>query len=275
MKCHEKKLLKEIKQHFKHTTVQQHPPFHLPPQQQQHRSLTIGTHEFERVESFRYLGRIITDNNNDAKAIADRIRIATSTFINLRKRVLRSKATSQKTKLRMYDAVVGAQLLFGAETWIVPSASMVKLESFHQRNLRNITGMQPLFDKVKNHVVYPSAISVLRAAGRSNIETTIDDAALRFYGHILRRPRNDDLRFMLKARITDLRSRGSKNNRTSIDERMSELAQRAQLTEQDAATRTTWRKKRVLLREQQARIAQGLPNAQPPAAIGRGKIPRN
>ena len=224
--------------------------------QQQQQQLRLGDHVFQRVEQFRYLGRVITDNNSDGVTISERIRIADATFQQIRKRLRRGDMASRKTSLRLYDAVVGAQLLFGAETWTPTEHDQRRLERFHERNLRHITGLLPTWTgpQQTGHIVYPPTHAVLRAANRPPMTASIEDAAVRFYGHILRRPTDDDLRFVADARIATLRARQDISVTTIVD-RMRATAHAAGLAPEDAVTRACWRAKRVRLLQQRAQLA--------------------
>jgi len=230
----------------------------------------LGDHTLKRVDAFRYLGRFVTDTNSDSRAIAERIRLAAATHQNIRRRVLRSSATSMRTRLRMYTAVIGAQLLFGAETWTPNLADLRKLETFHNRNLRAITNMLPDWDgdRVTGHIKYPHTYAVLKAAKQPPMQAVVDDATLRFYGHILRRPAADDLRFMLDARIVALRPRPGHHS-TLLPDRMRALADQAGLKPSDASTRASWRTQRkTLLEKRTAAAHEPAPPRQLQAPVG-------
>ena len=61
-----------------------------------------------------------------------------------------------------YQAVVVAVLLYGSESWVLPAATMARLEGFHVECARRLTGMRP--QKRGDRWIYPKSDDVLRAA---------------------------------------------------------------------------------------------------------------
>ena len=67
-----------------------------------------------------------------------------------------------------YKATVQSVLLFGSETWCLTPATLQRLEGFHVRAARRMTGRMPV---LANGVwVYPKTEEVLAAAGLRSIE---------------------------------------------------------------------------------------------------------
>ena len=72
--------------------------------------------EIEEVDSFMYLGAIITKNGGADKDIRSRIGKAWGAFNKLGK-IWRSRDLSTKTKTTIFKTNVIAVLLYGCETW--------------------------------------------------------------------------------------------------------------------------------------------------------------
>ena len=70
----------------------------------------------DRVEVFKYLGRLVAMNINDTQAINANIAKARRTWARLHK-VLRGENAELGTCALFYRATVQAVLLFSAETW--------------------------------------------------------------------------------------------------------------------------------------------------------------
>ena len=78
-------------------------------------------------------------------------------------RVLRVENIPAPICAMFYKAVVMAVLLYGSESWNVPTAEMAALEGFHVAAARNLTGMRPR--QLPNGTWhYPVSRHVLRAA---------------------------------------------------------------------------------------------------------------
>ena len=78
--------------------------------------LRIGQDLFEEVESFQYLGSIISRTGGTDEDIIARISKARQVFAML-KPVWRRSSLSLKSKLRIFTSNVKSVLLYGAETW--------------------------------------------------------------------------------------------------------------------------------------------------------------
>ena len=85
--------------------------------------------ELERVETFKYLGRLMTHDDNDAQAVKVNLRKARKCWGRV-SRVLRSENATSRVCGMFYKATVQAVLLFGAETWNVSTAMLARLEGW-------------------------------------------------------------------------------------------------------------------------------------------------
>jgi hypothetical protein len=71
----------------------------------------------EKVEIFRYLGRMMAQDDNNVQAVRHQMRKAWGTWARVGQ-VLRSKNTTPRVAAKFYKAVVQAVLLYGSKTWI-------------------------------------------------------------------------------------------------------------------------------------------------------------
>ena len=83
-------------------------PNHLP--------LSICNKEVQFVDSFTYLGSLITNDGSSSRDIAFRIAKAASAMCRL-SNLLFHKHCSMRTKINMYRALVVSVLLYGSEAW--------------------------------------------------------------------------------------------------------------------------------------------------------------
>ncbi len=93
---------------------------------------TIHGNVLERVEVYKYLGRMMAQDNNDAQAIRAQLRKAHATWARIGK-VPRRENTPPTVAAKFYLAVVQAVLLYGSKTWVISPQAMVRLEGFHIR----------------------------------------------------------------------------------------------------------------------------------------------
>jgi len=87
---------------------------------------------FERVNSFVYLGSLITADNNIFVEINNRITLANKSYFELMN-LLKAKNMSRKHKVTMYKTLIKPVLGYGAETWVMRRADELRLGVFERK----------------------------------------------------------------------------------------------------------------------------------------------
>jgi hypothetical protein len=113
------------------------------------------------VRRFKYLGRIVSYDDNDTPAIRRNIKKARRQWGQFWK-VLERESVPPRVAGMFYQAVVASVLLYGSESWVVSPSALRELEGFHVEAARRLTGMRPR--KEKGEWVYPHSADVLAAA---------------------------------------------------------------------------------------------------------------
>ena len=134
--------------------------------------------ELKVVDSFKYLGSMISVDGSLDKEIAYRISKASQALGRLRNRLLNHHNVTLDTKLKVYRAVVLSSLLYGCETWTVYRRILKQLERFHQRALRSILGIR-WQDRATNTEVFKRTNCI-------SIEAMLLKSCLRWTGHVIR-----------------------------------------------------------------------------------------
>ena len=99
----------------------------------------VDGNEIERVRYFKYLGRVLTEDDNDSMCIDANLRKARNQWNSIAK-ILKREGANSKCMARFYLTVVQAVLLYGADTWSISNRDNNKLRSFHRRAIRYMTG---------------------------------------------------------------------------------------------------------------------------------------
>ena len=102
-------------------------------------NFTVNGKLIDRVHNFRYLGRILSDDDDDTPCIRDNLKRARWRWNSLA-RILKREGANAICMSRFYLTVVQAVLLYGADSWVVKDSDRKKLQSFHRRALRYMTG---------------------------------------------------------------------------------------------------------------------------------------
>jgi hypothetical protein len=149
-------------------------------------SFTIDGDEIERVAQFRYLGRILDENDDDTHASSRQLARARSKW-NRIGRVLRSEGMKPRAMGYFYKAIVQAVLLYGSETWVVSDAHLRQFRSFHSKVGRHLTGrhIRPLED---GSWFCPPTVEVLEDAGLQTIDEYINRRRQTVRGFTRHRP---------------------------------------------------------------------------------------
>jgi hypothetical protein len=136
---------------------------------------------FERVNSFVYLGTLITSDNNISAEINNRITLASKSYFGL-VNILRAKDTNRKYKVIIYKTLIKPVLMYGAEAWVLSKVDEARLGVFERKILRRIYG--PLCEGATwrsrhNEELY-------RLYDEIDLVTAIKISGLRWAGHIVR-----------------------------------------------------------------------------------------
>jgi hypothetical protein len=86
----------------------------------------------KKVEVFKYLGRMMAQDDNNVQAMQHQLHKAQGTWARIGQ-VLRSENPTPRVAAKFYKAVVQAVLLYGSETWNLTKAVLARLEGFHVR----------------------------------------------------------------------------------------------------------------------------------------------
>ena len=141
-------------------------------------AISIDDVELKVVDSFKYLGSMISIDGSLDKEIASRISKASQALGRLHNRLLNHHNVTLDTKLKVYRAVILSSLLYGCETWIVYRQHLKQLERFHQCALRSIFGIR-WQDRVTSTEVFERTNCI-------SIKVMLLKSCLRWTGHVIR-----------------------------------------------------------------------------------------
>jgi hypothetical protein len=91
---------------------------------------TVHGEALEKVETSKYLSRMMAQDDNDVQAMRHQLRKAWVTWARVGQ-VLRSQNATPQVAAKFYMAVVQVILLYGSKTWNLMKAVLAWLEGFH------------------------------------------------------------------------------------------------------------------------------------------------
>ena len=136
----------------------------------------VGFQPLAWVEKFKYLGSIVSSTSSLDAELGRRFQLAGHAFRQLATPFFRQRAIPIRTRVHVYNSLVLAVLLYGAESWALSSAQLQQLEVFHRQRLRMILGVR-LSDMVSSDELY-------RRCSAAPIATLLDRRQLRWLGHL-------------------------------------------------------------------------------------------
>ncbi|KAF0753170.1 ribosome biogenesis protein TSR3 isoform X1 [Aphis craccivora] len=91
--------------------------------------IELEGHTFKKVSQFKYLGSIITQDNELKIGVSSRIQLANKGYYGLEK-ILKLRTLSKNLKIRMYMTLLRPIVLYGSETWALRKAEEQRLGVF-------------------------------------------------------------------------------------------------------------------------------------------------
>ena len=126
----------------------------------------------EQVEVFKYLGRLLAQDDDDIQGICAQLRKARGTWARVGQ-VLRAEKVPPWIAAKFYKAVVQAVQLYGSKTWVLLMAALTSLEGFHIRAAYRMAVRHKPRRGPGNRWVYPKSKDVLEECGMSTMEEYI------------------------------------------------------------------------------------------------------
>jgi len=166
--------------------------------------INIEGRKVEQVQTFTYLGSLITEDGRAEKEIGKRIGIAKRTFQNMYK-LITNHALSLKTKIRLTKCYVWSTFLYGCETWTLTSALEKKITSFEMWVYRRISRTPWTERKTNQQVLEKLNLK------RTELATAVRKRKLQYFGHVTRH--NTLQKTILEGKVEGKRGRGRKRTR--------------------------------------------------------------
>ena len=131
----------------------------------------VSGEEIIMVKEFKYLGRVLTHNDNDLAAIERQLKKARGVWGKIGKIIRKKSNCNPRIMSIFYKVIVQTVLLYGSESWVMSSLARNKVNAFHNRCSRFITGRHIKLDG--ETWVYPSRVTTLQQADLLGVEDYI------------------------------------------------------------------------------------------------------
>jgi hypothetical protein len=101
--------------------------------------IDTGGGQFEKVNSFKYLGAMVNTDNAIEEEIKERI-VAGNRAFCVHKKLFTSKLISRNIKLQLYNMLIRQTVTYAWETWVFKENLINKLMIFERKIMRKIFG---------------------------------------------------------------------------------------------------------------------------------------
>ena len=136
--------------------------------------------------------------------VESRLAKASQVFGALREPVFATRNVSPQTKAKVYRGLVLSVLLYGSECWAPLARDKLKLERFHRRCIRTMTGTS----RRKQWTRHIKSTQLEKRIGLESLEYYIRARTLRWVGHLVRMDYNRLPRQLLFGWINHPRKSG-------------------------------------------------------------------
>ena len=101
--------------------------------------MKIDNISFERVEEYKFMGKILTKQNSIQDEIKSRLKSGNACYHSVQN-LLSSRLLSKNLKIKIYSTISLPVVLYGCETWSLALWEERKLRVFENMVLRRIFG---------------------------------------------------------------------------------------------------------------------------------------
>ncbi|KAI5638904.1 reverse transcriptase (RNA-dependent DNA polymerase) domain-containing protein [Phthorimaea operculella] len=159
--------------------------------------ISLNNSIIEQVNSFRYLGSLITHDSRCTADIISRIAIAKNSFKN-KKNLLTSKI-SKKVRKRLIKTYVWSIALYASETWTMTQRDRERLEAFEMWCWRRMEKISWTEKKTNDEVLH-------RVNEKRCLLRTIENRRGKMIGHLMRH--DNFWKNIVEGKIEGSRGRG-------------------------------------------------------------------
>lgn len=144
--------------------------------------IKIGTHIFEEVDRFKYLGAMITNDGDGEAEIKERI-MNTNRVYQANKKLLTSKTLGKKTKMKIYRTIIQPTMMYAAETMTMTQKQEEQLRIQERKIIRTILG--PIKTEDNEYRIRTNK-EILEELNGEDIVRKIKKQRIRWLGHVWR-----------------------------------------------------------------------------------------
>ncbi|CAH2226459.1 jg4165 [Pararge aegeria aegeria] len=154
----------------------------------------------EVVQSYIYLGALISNNGGCVEEVKRRMAIARTAMDRLKK-IWKNRNITKATKIRLVQTLVFPIFLYAAETWTLRLVEKKKIDALEIWCWRRMLGV--------SWTEFRTNISILQEIGiKKRLSALVQSRILKFFGHVSRRESDSIGRLVVQGKVEGTRGRG-------------------------------------------------------------------
>lgn len=165
--------------------------------------IIINDPNYKEVDNVKYLGSLISSDNDCSKDVKERIAAGNRCFFALMK-TMKTRYLSKHTKLQIYNTIIKPVVMYGCEAWVMTEKTKQQLERWERKILRKIYG--PIKDKNGWRIRTNSELTQLYK--KPNIITLIKAKRIEWIGHVSRMDGGRSIKKIFEGKFEGRRDRG-------------------------------------------------------------------
>ena len=158
--------------------------------------VAVGDLMIEVVDQFKYLGSMISHDNQIDMELQTRITSANKAYWSL-KDLFRSRSVSHATKIQLYSCVIRPIATYSCETWTLTKRQEAQLDVFQNSILRKIYG--PVFDEEEGAWRVRHNAELYRRSRLPLLSSYVRSMRLRWAGHVARMDETEPCRQVVEG----------------------------------------------------------------------------
>jgi len=163
-------------------------------------TVRINNNILDQVDTFPYLGSLITDDANCTKEIRARLAKGYNVCLGLYK-IWQNHGIHMSTKLRLLKTLVWPVATYGCESWTIKKADENRINAFEMKCLRRVLRITWTEKRTNEWVLEKAGVD-------RTLMANIKERKMGYYGHIIRKPAGSFEKDLIQGTTSGGRGRG-------------------------------------------------------------------
>jgi len=168
-------------------------------------NIKVQDSKIEQVETFVYLGSLITEDAESSREIRIRTARGLGIGVDLMK-LWKSHNIKINTKLKIMRTLIWPVMMYGCESWTIKKRDEERIKAFEMKCIRKILGISWIEKKTNEWVLETAGVE-------RNLLESIKRRKMSYFGHIMRKQGDCLEKEIMQGTVPGARARGKPRKR--------------------------------------------------------------